>query len=98
MTSETNGEPRPATVLLAGADTVYFSFDVSISDEVRAKLEKEKEAAQIAATAGQVHCPDWLGGRVLPNGARGGYGLLIETDDFSIKLLGKGIPNRPGIY
>jgi hypothetical protein len=89
---------EPARVLLAGADTVYFSFDVSISDEVREKLEKEKEAAQIAAKAGQVHCPGWLGARVLPNGARGGYGLLIETEDFSIKLLGKGIPNRPGIY
>ena len=58
MTSETNEEPRSANVLLAGADTVYFSFDVSISDEVRAKLETEKEAAHIAATAGQVHCPD----------------------------------------
>src|SRR5262249_15997681 len=87
-----------ARVLLAGADTVYFSFDVSISDKVRAKLEREKEAEQIAASPGQVHCPEWLGARVLPNGARGGYGLLMETEDFTVKLLGKGIPNRPGLY
>src|SRR5262249_47683999 len=69
-----------------------------ISDEMRAQLEREKEAAQVAAIAGHVHCPDWLGARVLPNGARGGYGLLLETEDFAVKLLGKGIPNRPGIY
>jgi len=90
--------PLPVRVLLAGPDTLYFSFDASISDEVRAKLEGEKEAAQLAAAAGHVHCPEWLGARVLPNGARGGYGLLVETEDFTVKLLGKGIPNRPGIY
>ncbi len=98
MTIETSVGPQPIRVLVAGADTVYFSFDVSISDEMRAQLEREKEAAQLASSAGQVHCPDWLGARVLPNGARGGYGLLIETEDFTVKLLGKGIPNRPGLY
>ena len=89
---------QPVRVMLAGADTVYFSFDVSISPDVREKLEKEKEAAQIAAKAGQVHCPEWLGARVLPTGARGGYGLLVETENFTVKLLGAGIPNRPGLY
>jgi hypothetical protein len=62
----------PAHVLMAGADTVYFSFDVTISEAMRAKLVQEKEAARVAAKAGQVHCPDWLSARVLPNGARGG--------------------------
>ena len=44
-----------------------------------------------------MHCPDWLGTQVLPHGARGGYGLVLQTDDFSVKVLGKGIPNRPGL-
>jgi hypothetical protein len=98
MTDESNTEPQPVHVLPAGADTVYFSFDVAISDDLRATLEREKGAAPVAAAAGQVHCPEWLGARILPNGARGGYGLLLETEDFTVKLLGKGIPNRPGIY
>jgi hypothetical protein len=85
-------------VLLAGPDTLYFSFDVSISDAMRARLEEEKQAAQVGASAGEVHCPQWLGARVLPTGARGGYGLLVETENFTVKLLGAGIPNRPGIY
>jgi hypothetical protein len=85
-------------VLLAGPDTLYFSFDASISDAMRARLEEEKKAAQVAASAGQVHCPQWLGARVLSTGARGGYGLLVETEDFTVKLLGAGIPNRPGIF
>ena len=85
-------------VLLAGPDTLYFSFDASISDAMRERLDEEKAEAQAAAKDGQVHCPEWLGARVLPSGARGGYGLLIETENFTAKLLGAGIPNRPGIY
>jgi hypothetical protein len=85
-------------VLLAGPDTLYFSFDVQISADMRAQLDAEKQQAQLAATANQVHCPDWLAARVLPNGARGGYSILIETEDFTVKVLGDGIPNRPGLY
>jgi hypothetical protein len=85
-------------VLLTGPDTLYFSFDVSISDAMRAQLKEEKQAAQVAASAGGVHYPAWLGARVLPTGARGGYALLVETEHFTVKLLGAGIPNRPGIY
>ena len=85
-------------VLLAGPDTLYFSFDASISDSMREHLEEEKQTAQAEAKAGRVHCPEWLGARVLPTGARGGYGLLVETEHFTVKLLGAGIPNRPGIY
>ncbi len=89
----------PARVLLAGPDTLYFSCDITISDAVRAKLAEEKQAAQHAATtAGAVHCPEWLGARVAPQGARGGYAYLIETEDFSIKVLGEHIQHRPGIY
>lgn len=43
-------------------------------------------------------CPDWLGAQVLSHEARGGYGLLLETDDFSVKVLGEGISNRPGLF
>jgi hypothetical protein len=85
-------------VLLAGPDTLYFSCDITISEAMRELLTKEKEAAQVAARAGQVHCPEWLGARVLPSGAKGGYGLLVETEDFTVKLLGPNIRNRPGSY
>jgi hypothetical protein len=88
----------PVRVLLAGPDTLYFSFDIAISAEMRAALDAEKRAAQVAEMDGQIHCPDWLGARVLPNGARGGYSILIETEDFTVKVLGDGIPNRPGLY
>src|SRR5262249_48483108 len=86
-------------VLLAAPDTLYFSCDVTISDEMRATLAEEKATAQIKATAERtVHCPEWLGARVCPQGARGGYAFLIETEDFSVKLLGERIVHRPGVY
>src|SRR5262249_37292072 len=91
-------EEAPVRVLLAGVDTLYFSFDVQLSEAVRAKLDAERQAAQLAAAANRVHCPDWLGARVLPHGARGGHSTLIETEDFTVKVLGAGIPNRPGLY
>jgi hypothetical protein len=69
-----------------------------VSEAVRAKLDEAKEAAQLAAKENAVHCPDWLGAQVHPSGARGGYGHLIETEDFTVKVLGANIPNRPGLY
>jgi hypothetical protein len=87
-----------ARLLLAAPDTLHFSADIQLSDELHGKLEREKLAAQEADKANAVHCPHWLGAQVLPHGARGGYGLLLETDDFSVKVLGKGIPNRPGLF
>jgi hypothetical protein len=86
-------------VLLAGPDTLYFSCDTAISDEMRARLDAEKTTAQVkASTERGVHCPQWLGARVCPQGARGGYAFLIETEDFSVKLLGERIQHRPGVY
>ena len=85
-------------VLLAAPDTLHFSVDIQITDELHEKLEREKLAAQDADKVNAVYCPDWLGAQVLPHGARGGYGLVLESDDFSIKVLGKGIPNRPGLF
>jgi hypothetical protein len=101
MTSETmTGEDSDRVrVLLAGPDTLYFSCDAGISDEMRTQLAAEKETAQIkAANERGVHCPEWLGARVCPLGARGGYAFLIETEDFSVKLLGERIQHRPGVY
>jgi hypothetical protein len=90
---------QPARALLAAVDTLYPSCDSSISAEMRARLSAEKQIAQTkAATERTVHCPEWLGARVCPQGARGGYAFLLETEDFSVKLLGEHIPNRPGIY
>lgn len=83
---------------LAGADTLYFSFDMQVSTEMRAALDVEKQQAQIADMEHHVHCPDWLAARVLPNGARGGYSILLETEHFTVNVLGEGIPNRPGLY
>jgi hypothetical protein len=98
-TADLASEPDRIRVLLAGPDTLYFSCDAAISDEMRAKLAKEKAAAQVKASIERtVHCPDWLGARVCPQGARGGYAFLIETEDFSVKLLGERIQHRPGVY
>jgi hypothetical protein len=88
---------RPAEPLLAGFDSINYSSQARISREMRAKLEAEKLAAQLAAREGAAHCPEWLGAKVLPNGAKG-YSLLIETEDFTVKVLGANIPNRPGLY
>jgi len=96
-------EPLPCaadggSLALAGVDTIHLSADYEISEEVRQKLDAEKELAQLAATGRAVHCPVWLGAQVLPHGSRGGYSHLLETDDFTVKVLGKGIPHRPGLY
>ena len=97
-TGRHGGETPSARLDLAGADTIHVSADFEISGAVRAKLDAEKEVAQLAAKGKTAHCPDWLGAQVLPHGTRGGYGHLVETDDFTVKVLGKGIPNRPGLY
>jgi len=85
-------------VLLAGVDTLYFSCDLPISDAMRDRLSEEKATAQMLADKRRVHCPGWLGARVCPQGAKGGYAFLIETEDFSVKLLGERIQNRPSVY
>jgi hypothetical protein len=87
-----------ARTLLAGLDTVHISAEANVSQAVRSKLDAEKEAAQHAAKENAVHCPDWLGAQVHPHGTRGGYSHLSETEDFTVKVLGANIPNRPGLY
>jgi len=84
--------------LLAGMDTVYFSCDLPLSDLVRERLTQEKAVAQARAAQRQVHCPEWLEARIAPQGAKGGYAFLIETEDFSVKLLGEHIQNRPSTF
>jgi hypothetical protein len=88
----------PMRVLLAGPDTLYFSCDLPISEAMRDRLNKDKEMALALAEERRVHCPEWLGARLCPQGAKGGYAFLIETEDFSVKLLGTRIQNRPGVY
>src|SRR5262245_3924031 len=78
----TNGSDR-ITPLLAGMDTVYFSCDLPLSDAMRERLMQEKTAAQARAAQRQVHCPEWLGACIAPQGAKGGYAFLIETEDLS---------------
>ncbi len=99
----TNDETRtasalPVHVLLAGPDTLYFSCDLPLSEATRDRLNEEKASAQALADERRVHCPEWLGARVCPQGAKGGYAFLIETEDFSVKLLGERIQNRPSVY
>jgi hypothetical protein len=65
---------------------------------MRERLTQEKAIAQARAAQQQVHCPDWLEARIAPQGAKGGYALLIETEDFSVKLLGEHIQNRPSAF
>ena len=59
-----------------------------VSTALRAKLEEEKAAAQLAARAGATYCPEWLGGRVLPSGGRG-YSFILETEDYAVKIAGE---------
>jgi hypothetical protein len=84
-------ETERITPLLAGMDTVYFSCDLPMSDVMRERLIQEKAIAQTRAAQRQVHCPEWLEARIAPQGAKGGYAFLIETEDFSVKLLGEHI-------
>src|SRR5690349_17036317 len=86
------------TPLLAAMDTVYFSCDLPLSDAMRERLTQEKTIAQTHAAQRKVHCPDWLEARIAPQGAKGGYAFLIETEDFSVKLLGEHIQNRPSVF
>lgn len=65
---------------------------------MRERLEAAKATAQAEEVLGRVYCPDWLEARVCPTGARGGYAFLLETDNFSVKVLGEGIPHRPSLY
>jgi len=88
----------PVRVLLAGPDTLYFSCDLSLSEAMRNRLNEEKATAQTLADDRRAHCPEWLGARVCPQGAKGGYAFLIETEDFSVKFLGEHIQNRPSVY
>jgi hypothetical protein len=92
MTTET----ERITPLLAGMDTVYFSCDLRVSDAMRERLTQEKLLAQ--AKGKGVYCPEWLEARMCPQGANGGYAFLIETEDFSVKLLGEHIQHRPGMF
>ncbi len=95
---QSTSDPAPVRVLLAGPDTLYFSCDAVISHAMREQLDEEKVQAHVAAMQRGAHCPTWLGARVCPQGARGGYAFLIETGDFSVKLLGERIQHRPGVY
>jgi len=100
MTDEqtTTNNDSPVRVLLAGSDTLYYSCDLPISEAVRELLSQEKATAQALAEQRRVHCPEWLGARVCPQGAKGGYAFLIESEEFSVKLLGERIQNRPSVY
>jgi hypothetical protein len=94
----TTASDMPVRVLLEGPDTLYFSCDLPISEAMRDRLTEEKARAQALADERRVHCPEWLGARVCPQGAKGGYAFLIETEDFNVKLLGERIQNRPSVY
>jgi hypothetical protein len=95
---ETKAADVPMRVLLTGPDTLYFLCDLPISEAARDRLNEEKATALALADERRVHCPEWLGARVCPQGAKGGYAFLIETEDFSIKLLGEHFQNRPSVY
>jgi hypothetical protein len=64
-------DPSRIRVLLAGPDTLYFSCDLPISEQMRDLLHAEKTVAQAVADQRRVHRPEWLGARVCPQGAKG---------------------------
>ncbi len=84
------------TPLIAGVDSLYLSCDLPLSDAMRDRLAVDKLQAQASGKA--AYCPEWLGARMCPQGAKGGYAYLVETDDFAVKLLGEPIPHRPGVF
>ena len=94
MTNEetTTASDMPVRVLLAGPDTLYFSCDLPLSEAMRDRLNEEKATAQALADERRVHCPEWLGARVCPQGAKGGYAFLIETEDFQRQTAGRAHP------
>jgi hypothetical protein len=54
-------------------DTVHFSFDVEISQDMWERLDAKKELAQeIKETRKAEHAPEWLGAVMCPTGANGG--------------------------
>ena len=63
----------PVRVLLAGPDTLYFSCDLPHQRGDARPAERREDDSRAGRRERRVHCPDWLGARVLPNGARGGY-------------------------
>jgi len=85
-------------ILLRGVDTLYFSFDVAVSDATYAALLAEQHRARMAVRecASAAYCSDWLQARVLPSGAKG-YGVLLEAEGWTIKVQ-KGNRTRPPIY
>jgi hypothetical protein len=89
-------ESERITPLLAGMDTVCFSCDLPLTESVRERLTQEKSVAQ--ANSKSAYCQEWLGAWVCPQGDKGGYAFLIETEDFSVKLLGEHIQNRPSVF
>jgi hypothetical protein len=86
-------------LLLAGVDTIYFSFDTEVSDAMWNQLNEEQQIAkELHRQRHTAHCPDWLDARMCPTGAKGGYRFLLEHgDQWAIKLL-RGVPNRPTIF
>src|SRR5258706_662782 len=98
-----NGEARAGWVdaapriLLAGVDSLNFSFDVEVSEETYLALIGEQLEARLAQPArNAAYCSRWLDARVLPSGAKG-YGVLIETAGWTIKVQ-RGKPTRPPLY
>jgi hypothetical protein len=82
---------------LAGLDTVTYSSQARISAAIRAKLEADKATAQLLAREGVAYCPEWLGARILPSGGRG-YSFILETEDFTVKVVGEHMTSWPGLY
>ena len=89
MTNVLSEGATGARLLLAAPDTLQLSADITISVRMRKQLDRERDKAQRAEGANWVECPDWLGARVHPHGARGGYQVLLETPDFSGRCWGQ---------
>ena len=84
--------------LLAEIDTVYFSCDLPLSGAMRERLTQEKTTAQTRPVRRHAHCPECLEAPLAPQGARGGNAFLIETEAYSVKLLGEHIQSRPSVF
>lgn len=91
-------DDRAARVLDAGVDTLYFSFDVMVSDAIYARLLTEQQAAREARdTRHAVYVSEWLNAAVSPMGANG-YQFLIERKDQWAVRIQVNNPHQPGIF
>jgi hypothetical protein len=91
-------DDRAVRILDAGVDTLYFSFDIMVNDEIYQRLlEEQQHARDVRDTRHAVYVSEWLNAGVSPMGANG-YQFLIERKDKWAVRIQNNNPHQPGIF